>query len=97
MKKIITVLLIVAFCFIFVGCYTMVHQVGKGAQGSTTATKTQWYILWGLVPLNEVNSQALASGATDYTIQTQLSPMDFVMNIFTGMVTVYSRTVTVTK
>jgi predicted small secreted protein len=97
MKKIISVFLIVVFCFFLVGCYTMVHQVGKGAQGDMKVSKTQWYILWGLVPLNDANSQAMAGGATDYTIMTQMSPLDFVMNIFTGMVTVYSRTVTVTK
>jgi len=39
----------------------------------------------------------MAAGTTDYTIKTEQSALDVVINIFTSWVTVYSRTVTVTK
>ena len=71
--------------------------VGAGPSTGQAAEARQWYILWGLVPLNDVDSQAMAAGATDYEIQTEQSFLDVVMNIFTGIITVYSRTVTVTQ
>jgi hypothetical protein len=97
MKKLVAILLIACLCFMFVGCYTIEHQVGKGAQSVQKVEKKQWFVLWGLVPINKVDTQAMAAGATDYTIKTQQSFVDVVIGIFTGYVTVYPRTVTVTK
>ena len=81
----------------FVACSTHTHIVGKGAQGTQQVESRQWYILFGLVPLNDVQTNDMASGANDYTIQTQQGALDVIMNIFTMYVTVSSRTVTVTK
>jgi len=39
----------------------------------------------------------MSGGATDYTIKTEFSVVDVVIGLFTGYVTVYPRTVTVTK
>jgi hypothetical protein len=97
MKKVMTAVLLVAFCLVLVGCYTIEHQVGKGAQTGVSVEKKQWFILWGLVPLNNVDTHALSGGATDYSIKTQQSFVDVVIGIFTGYVTIYPRTVTVTK
>jgi hypothetical protein len=49
------------------------------------------------VPLNSVDSQAMAGGASDYEIKTQRSFVDVVIGIFTGIITVHPRTVSVTK
>jgi len=97
MKKIIALIILLAFCTLLVGCFTIQHQIGKGAQTGVSVEKKQWYIVFGLAPLNEVDSQALAKGATDYTIKTQMSALDVVINIFTSQVTIYCQTVTVTK
>jgi len=78
-------------------CYTFEHQVGDGGSGGSEQTDRQWFILWGLVELNSVDSQAMADGATDYTATTEWTPLDILINIFTGYITVYSRTYTVTK
>lgn len=78
-------------------CYTMTHQVGDGGTGQSETSKRQWFILWGLVGLNDVDSHELAAGATDYTIQTEQSAIDVLINLFTAAVTVYSREITVTK
>ena len=59
--------------------------------------KRQWYVLWGLVPIGEVDSATLAGGATDYTIKTEQNVLDVLINFVTSMATVYSRTVSVTK
>ncbi len=49
------------------------------------------------MPINDVDSAELADGAADYTIETEQSALDVIINIFTSIVSVYSRTVTVTK
>lgn len=97
MKKVIAVFLIAAFCLLLMGCYTHIHQIGNGAQTGVKVEKKQWYILWGLIPLNDVDSQQMAGGATDYTIKTQHSFVDVLISIVTGYVTIYPKTVTVTK
>jgi hypothetical protein len=79
------------------GCFTLNHVVGDGAKGNTVVDARQWYILWGLVPLNTVDSKTMAGGVKDYTVKSQHTVLDFVMNIFTGFVTVYSQTVEVRK
>ena len=91
-----TALLLVAM-FVASGCSAHIHVVGDGGDGSETVEKRQWYVLWGLVPINDVDSAELADGAADYTIETENSFLDGIINIFTGGVSVYSRTVTVTK
>lgn len=79
------------------GCYSLHHTVGTGAQGSQEVSKRQWYVLWGLVPLGEIDSQDLAGTAQNYSVHTQQTFIDVIINIFTGFVTIFSRTVTVTK
>jgi hypothetical protein len=79
------------------GCLSHTHVVGDGAQTGQTEMKRQWYILFGLVPLNEVDSQAMAGDADDYTIKTTQSFIDGVIGIFTGIVTIQPRTVKVEK
>jgi len=78
-------------------CYTIHHRVGAGAKGDVETEKRQWYVLYGLVPLGEVESKSLAGEATDYDVQTQASVIDILLNIFTGLVTITSRTITVTR
>ena len=97
MKKVMAAVLLVVFCFVLVGCYTIEHQVGKGAQTGVSMEKKQWFILFGLVPLNKPNTNQMSGGATDYTIKTEQSVVDVVIGIFTGYVTIYPRTVTVIK
>jgi len=79
------------------GCAAHTHIVGNGGSGNEVVEQRQWYVLWGLVPINEVDSADMADGASNYTIETEQSALDVVINIFTSIVTVYSRTVTVTK
>lgn len=54
-------------------------------------------MLFGLVPINEVDTKAMAGGVADYEITTEYNLIDFVIGIFTGVVSVGSRTVTVRK
>lgn len=94
-KKIICLTLIVFV--LFPGCYSISHTVGDGHKGSNIETARQWYVLWGLVPLNKVDSKDMAKGATDYTIKTEITALDFLISIVTGWVTIYPMTVEVKK
>ena len=96
-KRIILLLAITLTICLLAGCTAQVFKIGQGGQGSQTTEARQWYVLWGLVPINEVDSQKMADGATDYTIKTEASALDIIINIFTTYVSVVSRTVTVTK
>jgi hypothetical protein len=89
--------LLVASVFCTSGCFTNKHVVGDGAQTSATETARQWYALWGLVPVTDVDTQAMAGDTDDYTVVTQQKFLDLVIGAFTGVVTVYPRSVTVKK
>jgi hypothetical protein len=97
MKKIVSLAGITVLALAISGCFTLTHEVGRGAQGGSETSKRQWYALWGLVPLGETDSQDMANGATDYTVKSEQNITDIILNIFTGIVTINSMTVTVTK
>lgn len=81
------------------GCYS--QRVDVGAGGSSTEAKEfrQWFALWGLVPITDVEAdvEAEIAGATDFTVETEHTPIDVLIGIFTGIVTIGPRTVRVTK
>ena len=95
-KKLSAVLLIVGMLFV-IGCATHMHKVGEGAQGTDMIESRQWYVLWGLVPINDVDTQAMAGETIDYNIITEVNVLDAVINAFVGSATIYCRTVTVLK
>jgi hypothetical protein len=96
LKKAVSLVLVVCFLFL-IGCAAHVHKVGNGPQGNQVVTKRQWYIAWGLAPLNEVDTNAMAGNSTDYQIKTEITAVDVIINAITGWLSLYSRTVTVTK
>jgi len=81
------------------GCSTLKHNVGAGApDGDAVASKRQWYILWGLVPINKVDGGEMAKGAgltNNYTIKSQTSFLDCIINAVTGFATVSGQSVKV--
>jgi len=51
------------------GCSATMHTVGTGGKGNCKAgnydaKKKQWYLFWGLLPLNHVDSKKLAGGGS---------------------------------
>lgn len=95
MKK--TMLLLVILALLAVSCSKHVHKVGSGATGAGVEQARQWYVLWGLVALNNVDTNQMVGNAQNYTVETQNAPLDIIINIFTQYVSVTSRTVTVKK
>ena len=99
MKKAVVMIMIVSSLFL-IGCSTHVHTVGTGPQTGVSNTARQFYLLYGLIPLNSVDTGAMAGGAANYEIQTQVGPMDLVINVASAVAIagiVSSRSVTVTK
>jgi len=107
-KKIVISMMLVSSLLI-IGCSTHIHTVGYGPQSGITKTARQYYLLWGLIPINTVDTQVgLAKDEINYEIRTQTAATDFVIilapsvilaimgiPIPVGLIT--SRTVTVTK
>ena len=99
MKKAVVMIMIVSSLFL-IGCSTHVHTVGTGPQTGVSNTARQFYLLYGLIPLNSVDTGAMAGGAANYEIQTQIGPIDVVINVASAVAIagiVSSRSVTVTK
>ena len=96
-RKLSAVLLIVAVLFV-IGCAAHTHKIGKGAQGGPSAiVARQWYIGWGLAPINTVDTNTMADGAADYEIRTSITPVDFIISAVGSVVSVRVRTVTVQR
>ena len=58
------ILLIIAMLFV-IGCASHTHKVVKGAESSSyvVTVSQQWHIAWGLLPINTVDTNAMAGGA----------------------------------
>ena len=78
-------------------CQTHVHRVGVGATGLGEETTRQFYALFGLVRLNDVDAQRLATDLAGYEIETRYSFLDMLLLPLLAPFTCTSRTVTVRK
>ncbi|MCG9126908.1 hypothetical protein JT359_04835 [Candidatus Poribacteria bacterium] len=87
----------IASMLLVIGCATHIHKVGDGAQGNDITNARQWYILWGLVPINDVDTNAMAGGASDYQITTSVTVVDFLINAVGSYITLNARSVSVQK
>ena len=77
--KVNLVLALFGLSIIMTSCNATMHTVGTGGKGDCKsvgqfdAKKKQWYLFWGLLPLNKVDSKDLASGSQNYTVRTTTS------------------------
>ena len=95
--KTIKKLLIVATLVLFLSsCMSHRHVVGNGGTGNNFRGATQVYLLYGLIPLGEVDTQELADGASNYTIHTSYGFFDWLGTAILGGIVAF-RTVGVTK
>ena len=98
MKKTIARVLLLNLIVIFViSCSTHTHTIGEGSMTGKEVSARQWYVAYGLAPLNKVDTNEMAGDAENYEIITQTSFVDGLINLFTGNLTVTCRTVTVVK
>jgi hypothetical protein len=83
--------------FVLSSCMTLTHVVGTGGTSGVSTEQKQWYALWGLVPVNTVDSKAMAAGSPNYTVKSQVKFVDYVISVFTGVISFNVQTVSVEK
>ncbi len=96
-KKSISLMIMIVILLTLAACATHVHTVGRGPQTGQEMEARQWYAVFGLVPINDVDTNQMAAGASDYEIKTEQTLIDGIITYFTSIVTVSCRTVKVTK
>jgi hypothetical protein len=97
MKKKKSFLALFLLVFMLSSCMTLTHVVGNGGTSGVSTEQKQWYALWGLVPVNNVDSKAMAAGATSYTVKSQVKFVDYVISAFTSVISFNVQTVSVQK
>lgn len=78
-------------------CSIHTHTVGLGPNGVGSESARQFYLFFGLLRLNEVDSQRMAQDLTSYRIVTEWSIIDILISPVLLPFTVTSRTVTVER
>ena len=101
-------LAVIAIIISLSSCYTYRQDIGKGIVKTDrtdtlkarpkiiSVTQKRWYLMWGLSPLNTVDSKKMAKGAKDYTIRQRFSFTDFLIGIPTAYF-LSTQTVTVKR
>lgn len=79
------------------GCAFHHHRVGSGAVGVGSTSARQYYILFGLFRLNEVDSQRFTKDAVSYDIYTEVAFTDVLLSLVLLPFTVQTRSVTVER
>ena len=96
-----SLILLVAVTMCVVGCYTI--KIGGNAElapsseeGTKIAQKRCWYAIWGLVPISDNSTDSLIPGTVKKVrVETKYKVSDFLINIFTGLVTIETFSVEV--
>jgi len=76
-------------------CKTHRHRIAGGATGIGQQSERQWYWLFGLAQINEVNVQRMVPDLTSYDIETSQTFVDFLLAPLLFPFTLATRTVTV--
>ena len=99
-----SIIITMIISMLFISCATHVHGIGTGPEVGQKVTARQWYLFNGLVPINSVDTNAMADSAENYEIKTQIGAVDMGISIGLSMITfgigpfiINSRTVTVIK
>ena len=100
-KKLISLMLLVVLVTSVAGCFTI--RVGGKAElapssqeGTKIAQKRCWYALWGLVPISDNSTDSLIpETAKKVRVETKYTVPNFLINIFTILLTIETFTVEV--
>ncbi|WP_372369200.1 hypothetical protein [Candidatus Uabimicrobium sp. HlEnr_7] len=96
MKKIIPLILIL---ILISGCFSSRTIVGQGVHKTIKEEYTQWYVLWGILPMGKAGSGIqLNEDIVDARVYVRFTAWDSLFNIFIGPFTSVGRnTVTIEK
>lgn len=95
--NIIIVMLVFASVLLLTGCFTHTHTIGSGQHTGQEETYHQWYVLWGILQLNSEKDAGKLAEVKKYRITTKFGAVDCVINLFTGVVSIYRRTIVIEK
>jgi hypothetical protein len=87
--------LVLAMVLTTPACAVHRHRVGAGPGGHGETSLRQYYWMWGLLPINEADSQRLAGAQSGYEIVTKYSFVDILLAPVLFPFTVTTRTVLV--
>lgn len=77
------------------GCVSHTHAVGLGPTGAEVKVARQYYLLYGLFEINDVDTARMAGDMTSYSIETKFGFVDLLLSPFLGALLTTSRTVIV--
>jgi hypothetical protein len=108
MKRLISLILVVALLFAFVGCATVNVKAPAGKKiylaskpvVSPDKSKKVFYILWGLVPITDNSTVDLLADYPDdseVAVSTKYAFIDYIINTFAGLLTINCQTVEVQR
>ena len=88
--------LVVSFGLLLPGaCMSHRHVVGMGPTGSGEVVARQYYWLFGLIGVNDVDPQRMAPQLTSYLIETKYGFVDLLLSPFLFPLLATSRTVVI--
>jgi len=98
-KKLVSLILLAAVAISVAACFTI--RVGGKAdlapsseEGTKIAHKRCWYALWGLVPIGDNSTDSLIPETVKKVrVETKYTVPDFLINIFTIILTIETFTV----
>ena len=83
MNKFKLLFLIFAASILFSSCFTYTTVVGEGPKSNKETTQWNHYLLWGLAPVNVSDPAELAGDKKDYTVKTEQSFVNGLVNVLT--------------
>jgi hypothetical protein len=100
-KKLVSLVLLIAVGMSVAGCFTI--KIGGKAElapsaeeGTKIAEKRCWYGLWGLIPIGDNSTDSLIPAtAKKVRVETKITIMDALINIFTLLATIETFSVEV--
>ena len=96
MKRSLAAVLLIVFLLPMLACYNLTHVVGTGGDGArVVAEQRQWYAVFGLVDMNDVDSKEMSDSIVNYTVVSEMTTVDFLISIFTSIATIQCCTVRV--
>ena len=93
-ERLVGLIVLLAVAVSIAGCYTI--RVGGKAElapsteeGTKIAHKRCWYALWGLVPISDNSTDSIIPASVKKVrVETKYKVSDFLINLFTGLVTI---------
>ncbi len=95
--RVLTAVLLLAWLCAAGGCVTHEHRIGLGPTGAGAEHGRQYYLFFGLMQLNDVDVQRMASDLNSYSVETRFGWTDLILSPFLLPLSITTRSVTVRR